>query len=339
MNKLFIPKIHGISLNLINSDILEYLSNFYYVESNFYGKAVHKKYDLVIQHYSANPRKFIFSVDKKIVIQPVDGSLIDKRHINDIVKYDLVLTPSENSKKILEISGIPSNKIEIIPNYYRDDIFNDNGFYNKSFNKKKYTFYTETTGIIRKNVKNLIKHFLNTFNSNDNVRLIVKLSKAKDSLFEEIKNILSDFKNPPEVIFINKMLEQEDLESLMNGIDCYVCLSYMEGFCIPLLNAAVLKKDIIAFDSELSGYTDFLDKDNAILLPVQRIIIDQKGESVLIYTRDCEWEEPNYLDYEKALIDCYKGIYPFNRHHDFNRFSKENVMDQYLKVVKKILKK
>ena len=76
--------------------------------------------------------------------------------------------------------------------------------------------------------------------------------------------------NPPisveiHTIIINKKLPKEYLYSIKKGIDCYICLSYMEGFCIPLLDAVVLKKDIITLDTKISGYRDFINKDNSIL--------------------------------------------------------------------------
>ena len=345
MSKIFIPHIYGISLNLINDDISEKLIESNQVDRSSHQKAEGKDYDLVIQHYSFDSEKFKFTHNKKIVIQPVDGTLIDKKHINDIIKYDLVLTPSENSKKLLINSGVDSEKVKVVPNYWRKELLDDCGYFDKIFQNKKYTFYTESSGIRRKNIKNIIKHFAKTFSSDDDVRLVVKLSGVDDSTFYQIKEALMDFsiyagdftKKIPEIVFINKVISQEELESIMNGIDCYLCLSYMEGFCIPLLNAAVLKKDIITFDSQISGYTDFLDKENAILLPVERIPIDREGESLLIYSRDCEWEEPNYDDYEKALLDCYKKEYKFNKNHDFDKFLKENIMNQYLDIVNKIL--
>ncbi len=339
MINIFVPKINGISLNIINSDIIDSLSKIYSVETCFWTKASLQNYDLLIQHYSANPKKYKFKSNKKILIQPVDGTLIDPKHVEDIDQYDLIITPATSNKKILEDSGIKSDKIKIIPNYWSDEILINNNFYDQKFKSDKYTFYTETTGIRRKNVKNLIKYFVETFQNNDDVRLVVKLSGIRQSVFSDIRSILSEYEKIPEIHFINEFLDINDLYSIMNGINCYICLSYMEGFCMPLLNAAVLKKDIITFNSSISGYTDFLDHENAILLTVNKITIDQKGESILIYSKESEWEEPDYNDYKVALIDCYKGSYKFNKHHDFSKFSKEVVMNQYLEVVKNILEK
>jgi len=342
--KILMPNITGISLNLINKDITKHLmSKGHFVEAisidftKTEEDTVTHKYDVLLQHYVAE--NFKYNANKKILIQPVDGSKINPDHVKNINTYDLILTPANSCKKILIESGVPEERIEVVPNYY-SDITKDNEYFKNNFKTKKYTFYTETTGIERKNVKNIIKYFAKNFSTEDNLRLIVK-TNASPKVFEEIKCSLMDFEiytNPlklsiPEIVFINNFLTDDDLNSIMMNIDCYICLSYMEGFCIPLLNAAYLKKDIITLDSELSGYMDFLDKDNAILLPVSRIKIKQDSGSILIYSKDCEWEEPNYNDYMMALTKCYKGEYEFNKYHDFDNFSKEMVMNQYEKFI------
>jgi glycosyltransferase involved in cell wall biosynthesis len=329
MYSISIPNVTGVSLNLINKDIIEYLSNDFDVhKNNLHG-------DILLQHYGAD--RINFNAIKKIVIQPVDGSIIENAPAFFINKYDVVISPAENSKKILIESGVDKSKIKIIPNYYSESLFHDNNFFNELFKEQKYTFYTETSGIIRKNVVNLVKYFAKTFSSKDNVRLIVKLSKATEQKVQEIKDSYNDIEDLPEIHIINMLLPEEHLNSMMHGINCYICLSYMEGFCIPLLNAAVLKKDIITINSKISGYTDFLNPKNAILIGFNNVKIDDSKESILIYSKESIWEEANYDEYQQSLIACSKGTYNFEKTQDFSRFSKKVVMEQYKGVIESLL--
>lgn len=329
MYSISIPNVTGVSLNLINKDLIEYLSNDFDVyKNNLHG-------DILLQHYMVD--RINFNAVKKILIQPVDGTVIEKAPTFFIKKYDMIITPAENSKKILIESGVDESKIKIIPNYYNESLLEDNGFFNELFEEKKYTFYTESSGIIRKNVFNIVKHFATTFSSKDNVRLIIKLSKATEKRVQEIKDSYIDIEDLPEIHIINRMLLEEHLNSIMHGIDCYVCLSFMEGFCIPLLNAAVLKKDIITINSEISGYTDFLNPNNAVLIGFNNIKIDGNQESTLIYSKESIWEEAKYDEYKEALLKCYKGEYQFEKTQDFSKFSKEYVMSQYKSVINSLL--
>jgi glycosyltransferase involved in cell wall biosynthesis len=329
MYTISVPNVTGVSLNLINKDLIDYLSNDFDVQQN----TLHG--DILLQHHMVDRANF--NAIKKILIQPADGTIIEKAPVFFINKYDMVIAPAESSKKILIESGVDESLIKIIPNKYNESLLEDHGFFNDLFEEKKYTFYTESSGIIRKNVFNIVKHFATTFSSKDNVRLIIKLSKATEKRVQEIKDSYIDIEDLPEIHIINRMLPEEHITSIMHGIDCYICLSYMEGFCIPLLNAAVLKKDIIAINSKISGYTDFLNHKNAILIGFNKITIDGNQESTLIYSKESTWEEAKYDEYQEALQKCYKGEYEFVKTQDFSRFSKDSVMKQYRAIIDALL--
>jgi glycosyltransferase involved in cell wall biosynthesis len=183
----------------------------------------------------------------------------------------------------------------------------------------QFTFYSENTGIKRKNVENIITHYQLTFNKRHNVRLIVKLSTIEHNRINYFRSIIN--KEGPEVVIISEFLKEEELESIMRGIDCYICLSFMEGFCIPLLKAAVLKKRIIALDSKISGYIDFLDKENASLIPCKEIEIEKSEESLLIYSDRSKWEQADLNSYRQSLKDNFN-----KRTKPFSKNMKERIM-------------
>jgi glycosyltransferase involved in cell wall biosynthesis len=328
--RINIKDVFGHSLREINKDIIEFLSNHYTINS--------VKSDVLIQHYLKKvPDRN--SYKKCVLIQPVDGTKFYKQTINEFNNYDLIITPSTKSERILIDNGVIS-PISVIPNYYYTDLLDsDNSYFNDKFgDNNKYTFYSETTGIPRKNVINIIKHFNKTFNNKDNVRLVIKISEGR--YHNDIENLIKMNENSPEVIIIRDFLSIDELMSIRKGIDCYICLSYMEGFCIPLLYAAVLKKDIICFDSKISGYMDFINSDNACLIKTFPIQIDQSFDSVLIYSKDSDWEDIDYKDYKAALKIVYNGDYKFNKNQDYSKFSIESVMNEYLlemKIIERLI--
>jgi len=312
----------GQSLIKINKDLSDYLKDSFELTKNILG-------DILLQHYFFNYDDYYMKFHRNILIQPIDGTIIKQDFVDIANKYNYIITPSNNNKTQLISSGV-EKPITIIPNYYDDELLEkDNGFFNSLFDEKKYTFYTESTGIKRKNIDNILKYFLETFTEKEKVRLIIKLNEVDPNIVNSLKDIIKNAPNKPEVIIINKRLPSNYLYSFIRNIDCYVCLSYMEGFCIPLLNAAVLKKDIITLNSKISGYMDFINKKNSVLLPVKKIKIDNSPENLRIYSEDSEWEEPNYNEYKKSLLSVYKGEYKFDKNLDYSKFSKEVVMKQY----------
>ena len=324
MKKLHIRSVNGHSLSEINEGIENYFSKKYEISHS------RTNGDIYIQHYVSKIKSYN-NFKTNILIQPVDGTLINSIHIDSMNEFDIVVTPSEASKKILIDNGT-IKPIFVNPNYYDPKLFVDNStFYQDYYQSDLYTFYTESTGIYRKNLYNLIEKFVEEFSSEDNVRLIVKLSGINKDLENDYSSRVSKKVNHPRVEFINAFINGSDLNSIRRGIDCYICLSFIEGFCIPLLNEVVLKKDIICLDSKISGYMDFINSDNAYLLPVQKRKILINGPE--IYTDNAEWEEPFYDEYKVALRKVSNGEYVFNKNQNYSRFSFDSVMKRYSDII------
>jgi glycosyltransferase involved in cell wall biosynthesis len=327
--RISIKDVFGHSLKEINKYIIEFLSKHYTINST--------NCDILLQHYLKKiPDRNKYK--KCVLIQPVDGTRFNQQTVNEFNSYDLIITPSTNCERILSDNGVIS-PISVIPNYYYTDLLDlDNNYFDNKFIDKKYTFYSETSGIPRKNVVNIIKHFNKTFTDKDNVRLVIKISEGR--YHNDIENLIKRNENSPEVVIIRDFLSIDELMSIRKGIDCYICLSYMEGFCIPLLYAAVLKKDIICFNSKISGYMDFINPSNACLIETFPIQIEQSFDSILIYSKDSEWEDIDYKDYKASLKSVYNGDYKFNKNQDYSKFSIENVMNEYLlemKIIERLI--
>lgn len=321
---LHIPRVFGHSLMKINKDLSENLKNDFKISTR------RSKGDILIQHYVLEIKEYT-NFKKKILIQPIDGTHINKCHIDTINRYDLIITPSVIGKRIMQDNGV-KKPIEVIANYYDESLLEERSdYFDQNLKSDKFTFYSESTGIKRKNVENIIKHYQLTFRKRHNVRLIVKLSTTDHNRINHFRSLIN--KEGPEVVIISEFLKEEELESIMRGIDCYICLSFMEGFCIPLLKSAVLKKRIIALDSKISGYIDFLDKENASLIPCKEIEIEKSEESLLIYSERSKWEQADLNSYRKSLKDNFnKRTKPFSK--DMKKFSKKEIMSKYIDCLK-----
>lgn len=323
--KIYITDADCLSLSKINSDLKEFLQQTSHTVCEYDIWPLGYKDEVLIQHYLFR-RSILRRTEKGILIQPLDGTIIKKQHVWQINRWDVVVTPSTIGKKIMEDNGV-TIPIKVIPNYWEDEILVDNGFFSKKFTNNKWTFYTESSGWERKNIRNILKYFIEEFHDNPDVRLVIKLSEKSRYEIVVPDNIKC------EIVIIEDLLPKEDLYSLMINSDCYVCLSYMEGFCIPLLNAAVLKKDIICLDTKISGYSDFLNKDNSIMISCKEIPILNLAECIAIFETDSIWEEPNYSEYKFALRLSYEKKYNFNKKDNFGDYHKDVVMRKYLELV------
>lgn len=320
------PATNGISLSLINTDLEEHL-----LKSGYYVSNYQRSGDILIQHYS-NKIADDYNFKKNILIQPIDGTVISPNHIEFMNSYDIIITPSTSGKQIMIENGI-NKPIIVIPNYYSENE-PSNWFNENNLQSTKFTFYTESTGIKRKNIDNILLYFLKTFTSQDEVRLIIKTKLDKTN---HLYKILEQFDDKPEVIILTDFLSQSDLLSIMSNIDAYICLSYMEGFCIPIINALKFKKKVIALDTKISGYKDFLTPSNSFLVKCHKIKIDFSEESLLIYEKSSIWESPDYQDFQaklrEVMVSKWKMIMKGKRIvFDNQLYSKSSVMKTYQKL-------
>lgn len=317
---VYISESRIVSLNKINQDLKAFLC-----EKNFKLSTNKIDGDVQVQHFFKK-RNVWSKFRKNILIQPIDGTIIRERYVRMMNEWDVIITPSNIGKQIMLDNGV-STKIEVVPNYWENEILIDNGFFSKKFTEKKWTFYTESSGWERKNIKNLLKYFIEEFRNDGDVRLIIKLSEKRRN------DIIVPQDIKCEIVIIDDHISKNNIFSVMINCDCYICLSYMEGFCIPLLNAAVLMKDIICLDTKISGYKDFLNKENSIMINCKQIPIINSKESISIYEANSIWEEPNYDEYKYALRQSYERKYNFVRNDNFTEFHKEKVMNKYLKII------
>jgi len=299
------PSLHIItskfnSLEEITNDLILGLKDYFVISEE--GKNYPSSLDYLLVHYINEDitKEFIFKKFKKrILILPIDGTKIKTNIIAAINKFDLIITPSTQGKEILIKNNI-FKKIIVIPNFFKEDIDEFNN-YKLNIPIGSYVFYHESTLIERKNVKELIKIYLEAYsNTNKNVCLLIK-DNGNFEENEEIKqygiSLQKKYKQPALILKISQFLNFNQMSYLWHRINCYVSFSSFEGFGIPLLRMAKLKKPIIVLENKYAGYNDFLNSSNSIM--IKSYEIESKDKS--IYTSESKWMYPDLEDGIKQL--------------------------------------
>lgn len=183
---------------------------------------------------------------------------------------DELWVTTEEQKKACVSSGVDDNKIKIIdqpkeitPTYGHFD-FASYGIENT------FKFYTISDFSNKKNVTAIIHSFLTEFSVHDNVSLVLK-SYISGKTFEESKNhfkmTIQELKKQigkpidcyPKIAIIAGMLQDNDLSDLENSCDCFVSASRGEGEGLPMVQATLKYKPVIA--PNLSGISkNFINK-------------------------------------------------------------------------------
>ena len=341
MNK---PTLHIFSswtgsIGEITNDLLPYFEDHF--EVTIEGKNDPKDYEILLCHFistSVVEDPMFKRFRKKILIQPIDGTLITEKVINCLNQFDLIITPGVAGKQIMESQGV-TKPIEVIRNFYKDDVFSEHSSYPISgIPENRIIFYHESTCHPRKGIEYLYEGFVRAFSDTEHankVLLVVKDSPYNEITFNNIEKLKREtielqnqYKHPAQIIKISQHLKEETLKKIWTRADIYVSFAKIEGFGIPLLRMALLQKPILTLDSPISGYIDWLNKDNCYMVPTK--LVTAADEFMFLYKHNTKWSVPvNMNEIIKGYRDCLQDYL----RGESKKVNLENLKEMYIDTV------
>ncbi|EIJ81321.1 glycosyl transferase group 1 [Bacillus methanolicus PB1] len=183
------------------------------------------------------------------------------------------------------------------------------------------TMYDIHSTSFRKNPIGVIHAFKQAFNKEDHsVGLVVKINNASHAPqeVEMLKQKIAGYQN---IFLIDKVLSRQEVDGLMNSIDCFVSLHRSEGFGLPLAEAMFLGKPVIA--TNWSGNIDFINEQNACVVD---FTLKKIGQNYGPYTANQYWAEP-YID--QAANFMKKLVEDKEYGNRIGKLGKETIMNQY----------
>jgi glycosyltransferase involved in cell wall biosynthesis len=136
----------------------------------------------------------------------------------------------------------------------------------------------------RKNPYAVIEAFKRAFGPDDDVRLVLKLMRGDRRLAWSLITRAGD----PRVVLLDRVLERAELNALIAASDCYVSLHRSEGFGLPMAEAMLVGKPVIA--TGYSANLDFMNAGNSFLV---RYRLARLEEDHGPYRRGNVWAEPD----------------------------------------------
>lgn len=165
---------------------------------------------------------------------------------------------------------------------------------------KQFKFLHISSGRARKGVDVLLKAYLEEFNSEDDVCLVVKTFPNPDNIFsEEIPKITDP--NAPEIEVINNLeLTEQQIVNLINTCNASIYPSRAEGFGLPHAESMLHAKPVIA--TNYSSYLDFLNTDSGFMIDYKLVnATDSEMANV-----GSKWAEPSLEDLKKQMRYLYE---------------------------------
>lgn len=139
----------------------------------------------------------------------------------------------------------------------------------------------------RKNPQAAINAFERAFGKDDvSAGLVIKVinSESNPIGMEKLKQKIQGNKN---IYLITDFMSRNEVNALINSVDCFVSLHRSEGFGLGLAEAMYLGKPVIG--TNWSGNTDFMNEENSCVVDYTLIKV---GKDYGPYKADQVWADP-----------------------------------------------
>lgn len=239
---------------------------------------------------------------------------------------DFLLTPSQFSKSIFIDSGIPEEKIKVIPHGIDSQQYNQTTTINLKTEKKFKILANIAQNHKRKNLPGLLQAYGQAFTKQDDVCLILK-AKEKSikypfeiSLQDTLNKFYKKFPQHAEIKIFSEFLP--DISALYRSIDATYTMAHCEGFYFPGLEGLAAGK--LAIAPRWGGQLDFLNDSNSLLIDGQETRADPS--SMYWESKPTLWFQPNIDDAVKQLQTAYRDFEKINQTVSENC---KNILMQY----------
>jgi glycosyltransferase involved in cell wall biosynthesis len=191
-------------------------------------------------------------------------------HMRD--RVDEIWVPSSWVRECYVLSGIPSEKVHVIPNGVNLNRFSPGNTRYPLKTKKKFKFLFVGGTIHRKGIDLVLDAYCKVFSRNDNVCLVIKGQPGGTYQGTELDEFLLDirtrFPSAPDIEYITEPLTEDQVIALYRTCQVLVLPYRGEGFGLPIAEAMACGLPVIV--TAEGAAADFVREEFAFLIPSQR---------------------------------------------------------------------
>ena len=176
--------------------------------------------------------------------------------------------------------------------------------------KDSFIFYSISQWHNRKGWNELLSAYFDEFSSDDNVTLIIKTSPINSSLqhmiIDDIRVIKDKFKHKQtaRLVVIPNIISEREVLSIHRSGHCYVAPHHGEGWGMPIHDAIMFRKQIIA--TKFGGVIEFLDDECFYPVPFDMVSVSGMGWNGA-YEATQKWAQPDVVALKLIMRNVYSN--------------------------------
>lgn len=205
---------------------------------------------------------------------------INNINIKNLSNFREIWTNS--SKTLRDLNKVTKKPLYHIPygvdlNRYNQNVTSN---INLDLGLNNFVFLTISKWKDRKGILSVLKSFISTFNSSDDVSLlIVARDVPKGQIGEDFRKITNSIRKNecdlPHVVVYEEMIPERSMPNLYSLCNVFILLSEFERNGLTLLEAGALGKPIITCENHAS--CDFLNQENCFLIQENQDVIEKSS--------------------------------------------------------------
>jgi len=242
-----------------------------------------------------------------IMIQPWEYGALPETWVAPMqTQVDELWVPSSFVRNTYVQSGIPADKVQIIPNGVNNQCFNSDAPAYPVDSRKRFKFLFVGGTIWRKGIDILLKAYTNAFSAGDDVSLVIKDSGGGSfyqgqnaaALIQQVQNDI----NAPEICHMTEDLTEAQVAGLYTACDCLVHPYRGEGFGLPVAEAMACGLPVIV--TRGGACDDFCCEDSVFFVDSARRRTQLSGHKLI----SPGWVlEPDQQQLIQRLKDVYEN--------------------------------